>query len=124
MSKKITLPERFTREATENRPARTFRNPWQGSVTLCEPLTLSQVEMIEAAQGIEYPGRYYLTAFDKDKIPVILKCVEEWNLIEFPKEPTLENIPMTPRVASHLFVDWLWDEVIKVYEGEQEIPNE
>lgn len=101
---------------------------FSGTVTLYEPLTLSQVELIEAAFGIpeiEKDGRLWFTVLDKLQIPAILACVETWNIPSLePLPPTLDSFPMTPRKASHDFIAWLFDEIRQVYLGEVEIPNE
>ena len=99
---------------------------WTGTVTLAEPLTLPQVEKIEAAMDFR-PGeseKVWFTTLDREKLPAILACVEKWELKGFPESVTIETFPLTPRPASHKLVDWLWGELWKVYIGELEIPNE
>ena len=100
---------------------------WQGSVTLADPLTLPQVELIEAAfeplKNIPDSGQVYLTALDKPQIPAILACVEKWELTDFPA-PTLETFPMTPRKATHDLIAWIFGELRRIYIGELDTPNE
>jgi hypothetical protein len=102
---------------------------WQGSVTLSDPLTLPQVELIEAAFeqqpkfAPEDDSRKYLTEFDKPQIPAILACVEKWELTDFPL-PTVDTFPMSPRKATHDLIAWIFGELRRIYIGELEIPNE
>lgn len=97
---------------------------WPGTVTLADPLTLPQVELIEA--GLELPEglgeKVYFSVLDKMAMPAIIACVEKWNLENFPEAPTLDNWPMTPRKQSHEFVAFLWSEVVRIYNGEQDAP--
>ena len=104
---------------------------WQGSVTISDPLTLPQVEAIEA--GLEMPrqaddtdkdGRVFFTVLDKPHLPAIFACVEKWELSHFPESVTIETFPMSPRKDSHELIAWLFHEIYKVYMGELEIPNE
>jgi hypothetical protein len=100
---------------------------WPGSVTLADPLTLPQVELIEAAlrplDNVPEDGQVYLTALDKPQIPAILACVEKWDLQDFPV-PTLDTFPMSPRRETHDLIAWIFREMRRVYIGDQEIPNE
>lgn len=94
-------------------------------MTIADPLTLPQVEAIEEAMELKVEGeKVYLSVFDKKNLPAILACVEKWELDYFPETVTLQSFPMSPRKASHELIGWLWGEIIGVYVGEQEIPNE
>lgn len=101
---------------------------WAGTVTISDPLTLPQVELIEA--GLELPagtdgdGRVFFTVLDKPHLPAILACVEKWGLSNLPEAVAADNFPMSPRKASHELIAWLFNEIYKVYMGELEIPNE
>ena len=102
-----------------------IKNPWTGSVTIADPLTLPQVEIIEDAIDIKPDGeKVYLTVFDKKNLPAVFACVEKWDLENFPDPVTDNNFPMSPRGASHDLISWIWSEIIKIYIGEQEVPNE
>lgn len=97
---------------------------WAGTVTLADPLTLAHVEAIEQALEIQTDGeRVYLSVIDKRNLPAVFACVEKWDLGNFPEAVTLDTFPMSPRKASHDLVQWLWNELMKVYVGEQDIPN-
>ena len=107
MSKQITSP--LTR--------------WAGTVTISDPLTIPQAHLIEA--GLKQPeaqeeGRIWLSVIDEMKLPAILGCVEKWELENFTHDP----FPASPRSDSHKLVDWIYGELLKVYFGEAEIPNE
>ena len=69
-------------------------------------------------------NRQFYTVADKRQLPAIFACVEKWDLSNFPKEPSPQNFPMSPREDSHKLIDWLFSEIKKVYYGEAEIPNE
>ena len=101
---------------------------WPGSVVLADPLTLPQVEALEAEfdykPDLPEGAQVWHTVVDKRLIPVILQVTEKFDLEHFPQTPTLETWPLTPRKDSHLFILWLWEEIIKVYNGAQEVPNE
>ena len=99
-----------------------------GSVTLYDPLTLPQVELIEAAfvtPEADENGKIWLTILDKPKLPAVLACVETWNIENLPSPPlTIDNFYMSPRRATSNLITWLFDEIRMIYLGELEIPNE
>ena len=102
---------------------------WAGTVTIADPLTLPQAAVIEdAISGYEpTEGNVKIISLrvnDEKQLPAILACVEKWELAKFPESVTLENFPASPRAASHNLVSWIFQEIIKVYFGEAEIPNE
>lgn len=113
---------------------------WKGTVTLCDPLTIEQVMAIEdaldAATRVQ-PSDFLKKLKEDDGevntaelkwssredglfIPVIMDCVEQWDLKNFTPDP----FPGTPRRDSHLLVQTLWSELLSIYQGEREIPNE
>lgn len=120
---------------------------FEGSVTFHDPLNMEQVFAIEEAQDqatdIE-PSRF-LTRIneirgEKDQdgnivkaawsskanalfLPAILLCVKEWHIERIPAGVTKDTFPMTPRGPANALVDWLWDSIIEIYQGETEIPN-
>lgn len=99
---------------------------WPGSVTITEQLTLPQVELIESAlEPLQDSGKQvFFTAIDKNTIPAIIACVEKWDLKNFPDPVALETWPMQARKESHMLIRLIWEAVIQVYIGEQEVPNE
>jgi hypothetical protein len=99
-----------------------------GSVTIADPLTLPQVEAIEAAvdhpKTLEPEALYYFTVYDKPQMSAMFACVEKWQLQNFPETVNIDTFPMSPRKASHELIKWLFGEILKVYNGELDIPNE
>jgi hypothetical protein len=112
---------------------------WQGTVTLCEPLDIEQVMLIEDALDAlaevhaQKKGSIYLSQLpsggadlqwtsreDHIFIPVIERCVQKWDLQNFTPSP----FQATPRSDSHILVRLLWNELLKIYQGEKEVPNE
>lgn len=100
---------------------------WKGSVTIADPLTIPQVQAIEAGMTIPEvgnDGRYWLSVTDAMQLPAILACVEKWELENFPEKVTAENFPASPRGDSHKLVEWLFESIRKIYFGEIAVPNE
>ena len=111
-----------------------------GTVTLSEPLTMPQVVIIddclltrrEFFEEKEIDGKrgYVLKAGafwsqpDSVALEAIVQCVDDWNLKGMPEDVTAETFPGSPRAASRQLVDWLITEILEVYQGEAEIPNE
>jgi hypothetical protein len=95
-----------------------------GTVVLADPLTLSQVELIESALEFRPEGdRFFFTVMDRQQLPALLACVQEWHLEHFPEAVTMETFPMSPRKVSHQLIEWLWNELRAVYLGETTVPN-
>ena len=104
---------------------------WAGTVTLADPLTLPQAEAIEAyfrheidPALIDKNGRLSFLEMDKPKMPVLFACVEKWQLADIPEDVNEQTFPHSPSKARHELVDWLYEEIVKIYLGESEIPNE
>lgn len=100
---------------------------WEGTVEIADPLNIQQATLI--SDSLELPqknkdGTYYVVALDAGKLPAILGCVTKWNLKDFPESVTMETFPASPRKASHALVDLIHAELLKVYMGEAEVPNE
>ena len=114
---------------------------WPGHVLLHDPLNIEMVFAIEDVQDkateLE-PSKFLQKASEQGAnigvtwssrtdsiiIPAILKCVAEWHLENFPAELKAENFPASPRKDARILIDWLWDEINKIYIGEVEVPNE
>ena len=100
---------------------------WEGSVEIADPLTIPQVQLIEAALNppvANSDGKIWTSALDADKLPALIGCVTKWELKDFPANMTADNFPATPRAASHTLIDFIFSHLIKIYTGELEIPNE
>ena len=100
---------------------------FSGTVTLCDRLVLSQVELVENAL-LDAPvpdagGRVRFTDLDRPKLPALLACVEKWEIANFPDPVTVDNFPLTPRKQAHELIEQLFDAIKLVYNGEVEIPN-
>ncbi len=101
---------------------------FKGSVIITDPLTIPQAQLIEA--GMRLPkeestdGRVWLSVIDSNQLPAILACVETWSLENVPEKPTLETFPASPRAESHKLIEWIFREIMSVYLGEAEVPNE
>lgn len=102
----------------------TVTGKWAGTVTLTDPLTLPQAQLIEAGlkqpEGHEGEARIWLSVLDAEKLPAVLACVEKWELENFNPEP----FPASPRGASHKLIDFIFSELVTIYMGEKEVPNE
>lgn len=112
---------------------------WPGKVTLADPMTLPQVMAYEAAldeiaedrEGSEFLKRLgdgdtevtWSSQNDKAFVAAICACVEKWELKNFPKDVTPDTWPATPRGDSHALVEWLAQEINRIYLGEIEVPN-
>lgn len=95
-------------------------------MTISDPLTLPQAEVIEAWMDELKEAedkREHLTASFKRRFPVLLACVEKWELQNFPANPALETFPQSPFRESSAFCLWLMNEIMAVYSGELKIPN-
>ena len=111
-----------------------------GTVTLSDPLSLPQVVRIDECllarkqyfEETEVDGERSYTlkegAFWSNantvEVEAILMCVEEWDLRGFTEKVTADTFPGSPRAASVQLINWLVVEILRVYRGEVEIPNE
>lgn len=99
---------------------------WPGSVTIADPFTLSQAMLVEQALGkpeADEDGRTWLTAYDGLKLPAVMGCVEKWDLQNFVFAAD-GSFPASPRNATHHLVDWIFQELVTIYIGELDAPNE
>lgn len=106
---------------------------FKGSVTLADPLTLAQARLIEAGmrppEDDEYfvnskgDKVYYYTVDDEKQLPALFACVEKWEIENLPNPLTLENFPASPRKRTHYLIEWVFNEIKKIYIGELQIPN-
>jgi hypothetical protein len=93
-----------------------------GSVVLKDPLPYFVVVRFEqtareAGGKAEDMGAQFL--------PVILDCVEKWELQNIPENPTPETFPGTPRPPTLRLIAWLLNEITAIYKGnEDNDPNE
>ena len=106
--------------------------PFTGSVTLSDPLSLEQEAAIERANAELQRAISQLGGANKGSsaliaaiLPGILACVEKHTLTGIPDPPTVQNWPPRPRVAVSTLVAWLLVEVSKLYNDatDTEAPN-
>ena len=105
----------------------TITGKWEGTVELADPLDIEQATIIN--DSLQLPqknedGSYYTVALDKMKLPAILACVVKWELKGFPDTVDIHTFPASPRKASHELIDTIHNELVKIFTGETEIPNE
>jgi len=106
--------------------------PFTGSVTFSDPLSLEQEAAIERANAAMRRTLEALggtsngpSALIAAILPGILACVEKHTLTGIPDNPTIQTWPTRPRVAVSLLVAWLLREVGKLYQDtvDPEAPN-
>ena len=115
---------------------------WPGSVTISDPLNISQAMAFEEAiNGLqEFRAtlpKYEVTDKNGNKksvvdtlsakyrsllIPGICACVEKWELDGL-RVVTPDNFPATPKLSSARLALWLSDEITNLYREADEIPN-
>jgi len=99
---------------------------FSGHVVLTDPIPLPQVGIFERSiadsRALVAPT---LAEVQAAAVPGILACVDEWHLAHLSKEQlSPDNWPGTPREASAALIQWLVSEIMLVYRGELEIPND
>ena len=106
--------------------------PFSGSVTFSDPLSLEQEAAIERANAELRRTIAELGGPDKGSsamiaaiLPGILACIEKHTLAGIPAEPTVQTWPTRPRVAVATLVAWLLTELSKLYNDstDTEAPN-
>jgi len=115
---------------------------WPGSVTISDPLNISQAMAFEEAINGVQELRATLPEFEiTDKngnkksvvdtlsakyrsllLPGICACVEKWEL-EGLGNVTPDNFPATPKLSSASLALWLSNAITDLYREADEIPN-
>ena len=111
-----------------------------GTVVISDPLTMPQVVRIDEClisrrryfdevetdgeRGYTLKPDVFWSSPDTTALDAILLCVEEFHLERMPEKVSAETFPGSPRVASKRLIDWLLGEILIVYNGEADIPNE
>jgi len=85
-----------------------------------EESTRLRLILLEVAEK----NRQFHSIADKRQLPAILACVEKWNLSGIPEKPTMESFPASPRKDSHKLIESIFTEILNVYRGANEVPNE
>lgn len=93
-----------------------------GTVTLHDPLYGPQVLPFERALNAVSKREEGDTISDGDLLMLsgVLPCVEKWDIQGVPDEPTADTFPMTPKRAASNLIRWVFDEVCKIYAGEED----
>ncbi len=99
---------------------------WPGTVTLSDPLTFPQALAVEDALAAakELGEEASQRRQNYTVLPGLLGCVEEWDLENFPKNPTADTFPSTPAKPNAEIIGWLIDEIIGLYYEAEPDPNE
>lgn len=103
---------------------------WAGSVTLADPFTLPQADAINEARhalweiGKDQERLVSFWDMDKPRISAIVACVQKWELAGFPESVSADTFPISPEPARHKLITLLWDAIVKIYDEEEEVPNE
>lgn len=105
---------------------------FEGTVTLCDPMTFQMVakweEVIATLRGIQKDAGGY-AEIEKSLYPLVVEMVEAWNLANILPNVTAANFPNaspgTGAASIHALIGWLITECQKVYNGNEEVdPNE
>jgi len=94
-------------------------------------LTLPQVLLYEDVNAAirelrekhPLPGVLALSRIDAEYLPLIFAIVAEWKIAGISEHPTIDDFPMTPRLASATLISQIVGEITRMYRGETEIPN-
>jgi hypothetical protein len=94
---------------------------WPGKITISDPLTFPQVQAIEDATGEDGELKKLRGSKLSARIlPAVLACVEKWELDNFTPDP----FPASPVISSSQLIVFVFNEIMEVYIGERDIPNE
>lgn len=91
-----------------------------GTVILPDYLTMPQALAYERAirDGSALMEQNATPAeYDALTVEAICECVQEWNLDGF-EQLAPDTFPFTPRLASTELINWLFSEIIKLYNPE------
>lgn len=112
--------------ATRQSPVTRF----PGSVNLPDFLNIRQVRQFQDAffgdpnELVEQDKKIFLSINDEKILPVLLEIVQAWHIDGVPANPTVETFPATPVNPAHELIQWIAKEVLRLYIGEIEVPNE
>jgi hypothetical protein len=104
---------------------------FKGSVTIADPITIPMALLIDEAMGPppekkEQDGntkKVWLTPIDVRILPAVLACVEKWEVSGIPENVTEDTYPASPRADSHSVLMDIFNELMRVYFGDLNVPN-
>lgn len=100
---------------------------FSGRVVLSDPLTMPQVMAFEDGMQearVMDEGKGVLTARRLHTIlSAVIPCVEKWELAGLPEVVTPDTFPGTPKMAVAKLIAWIVEEITKLYNEADEIPN-
>src|SRR5687767_3844181 len=81
----------------------------------------------EEVKAIESNSRFSWLRFRSHYIPAIVLCVKEWHLENFSLNghggASYETFPMTPAEDVSDLLEWVFSELVKIYNGASNVPN-
>ena len=101
--------------------SKTITSPveqFPGTVRLPNHLTMPQVLVLEQAirdGSALSESPFTQSEYDSLLVPAVCECVEEWNLDDF-EQLSADTFPFTPRIASAELINWLFSEIMKLYQ--------
>lgn len=106
--------------------SKTITSPvkrYPGTVTLSDPLTYPQVIAFDTAmdRASELGDVVLQSQFNGVMEPAVMACVEAWDISGLPPKP--QHMPASPRKSAHAFFDWIFREILALYQEAEEIPN-
>lgn len=76
-------------------------------------------------EAISEKNRIWFSVKDEKRLPAVIACVEKWEIPTIPEDRRTEStFPSSPRGPSHKLIEFLFNEIFKIYVGELKIPNE
>ncbi len=123
----ILLPDYLTPEqvfAVED--AQFAARDWWREHTVKTGGTIKDAEGndIEEVKATE---RFSFLRWRSNYLPAILLCVREWKLDNFPLNghgAKYAEFPMTPAEDVSELLQWTFDEIVKIYNGASNLPND
>jgi len=103
---------------------------WPGTVTLYDTLTFPQyfavkeaIERVDELRANANGRQLDITELHREWVPAICKCVQQWELVNFPVPVSVETFPAAPLRSAVPLTDWLIRELTQAVLGEEEVPN-
>lgn len=112
---------------------------WKGAVTFADPLYTEHALAVEQAlddMQVARPSAFltnirggemeinWSSSSDVPALRALCVCVEKWEIDGIAPDVTPETFPMSPRPKSTELISWLFGELMKIYWGAVDVPNE